>query len=60
MLAPQILHSRPKNQVASAVKTAKMAVVTYVLLFKALVGFPFLPILAVATPMMEARRPIAA
>jgi hypothetical protein len=44
-----------RTSVATAVKITYRAVVAYVLLLKAWLGLPSFPILAVPTPMMDAK-----
>ena len=60
MHAPQICHSKLNNFVASAVNAIYSPVVIYVDLFNACVGFPFFPILANNTPIIDASNPSAA
>ena len=55
---PQILHEKPSiKAVAAAVRTKKIAVVTYVDEFSAFVGLPSLPTRAVAIPIIDERSP---
>ncbi len=58
--AAHMRQEKSRTSVATAVKITYKAVVTYVLLLKAWLGLPSFPILAVPTPMMDAKSPRAA